>query len=545
MRRAFLRQPNFMALITMSFIVLSALITPHVAETGTQKAAASSSLRVSVCTNQKTYLLRQKVKINGTAYMDGSPATDFLLLIEVINPIGQPIVFRTIKHGTAQQTLPIEITNIYLTDFEGNQLNTVKVGSSAKVCISVYNPYLNSREIYVTVTVFDANMIPLQVGYLTTVIAPGQTITPKFTIFIPEWATSGRALVCGNVYSSEPEEGGIAYSLEKTIYFCISRLQSGFFSYPELTFSEPQLSPGKFETQFTLPPDPKEGKYEIYVTAQADPLTVYKTSTTFQVQQSSEYPPQASFIYWPSTPYENQTILFDASSSTAEGFNDTIIRYEWDFGDGTPRVIKEGNYTNPPDPTVEHRYLNAGQYMVTLNVTDNEGLWSVTIKPVAVYPEFGPVANFTYTPTTPLVNQTITFNASSCQLGWSKTLGDYSPIINYHWNFSDGTVIDTAQPSITHNYTCPGNYTVTLTITDSVGRTDKTSILIQVYNVTEKPWDINNDGIVDIEDLYMVALHYGLTSTDPDWDPRCDINNDGIIDIEDLYTVALHYGEDP
>jgi hypothetical protein len=48
-----------------------------------------------------------------------------------------------------------------------------------------------------------------------------------------------------------------------------------------------------------------------------------------------------------------------------EGFNDTIIRYEWDFGDGTPKIIKEGNHANPPDPTVDHQFVNRNTYLVT------------------------------------------------------------------------------------------------------------------------------------------------------------------------------------
>lgn len=81
-------------------------------------------------------------------------------------------------------------------------------------------------------------------------------------------------------------------------------------------------------------------------------------------------------------------------------------------------------------------------------------------------------------------------------------------------------------------------------------------------------WDVNEDGIVDISDLYLEALAYGAVliedPTDPRYgqyfhpipcttcphDPDLDINCDGIIgpgngivDISDLYEVANHYGE--
>jgi len=55
--------------------------------------------------------------------------------------------------------------------------------------------------------------------------------------------------------------------------------------------------------------------------------------------------------------------------------------------------------------------------------------------------------------------------------------------------------------------------------------------------------DINADGIVDIEDIYKIALAYGTTPGQAGYDPNLDINADGIIDIEDIYIAALHYGE--
>ena len=280
-------------------------------------------------TNKETFYLREKVKIEGNITIDGSPLTNALILTEITDPSGIPIIYETIVHGNFSEPLPIEITDIYLTDFSNNPLNTVKTGMAIRVCMTIHNPQLVSREIFATVTVYDANMVPLQVGYLTTTINPEQTITPKFTVYIPEWATSGKALIVGNVYNDEPKSGGLAYALPKKRYYYLSRCQKGYLDLPELPLPQPQSTPGKFETYLTLPPDPRPGTYKVDLTCQVDPLTFCSTSTTFNVEQTSGYPPQASFIYWPAKPYVNMTVQFDASSSTPEGFNDTIIRYEW------------------------------------------------------------------------------------------------------------------------------------------------------------------------------------------------------------------------
>lgn len=54
------------------------------------------------------------------------------------------------------------------------------------------------------------------------------------------------------------------------------------------------------------------------------------------------------------------------------------------------------------------------------------------------------------------------------------------------------------------------------------------------------PGDVNDDNRVSIGDLALVAKAYGKSTTSPDWDQvkRYDINNDGIIDIEDLVALA-------
>ena len=53
-------------------------------------------------------------------------------------------------------------------------------------------------------------------------------------------------------------------------------------------------------------------------------------------------------------------------------------------------------------------------------------------------------------------------------------------------------------------------------------------------------WDINNDGVVDIQDLILVSNSFG---GEPSEYPKADINRDGHVDIIDLLLVAAHFGE--
>ena len=53
-------------------------------------------------------------------------------------------------------------------------------------------------------------------------------------------------------------------------------------------------------------------------------------------------------------------------------------------------------------------------------------------------------------------------------------------------------------------------------------------------------WDINNDGIVNIQDLLLVSNSFGAKAPLP---PKVDVNKDAHVDILDLILVAAHFGE--
>ena len=53
-------------------------------------------------------------------------------------------------------------------------------------------------------------------------------------------------------------------------------------------------------------------------------------------------------------------------------------------------------------------------------------------------------------------------------------------------------------------------------------------------------WDVNNDGIVDIEDLMLVSKSIGKDTHEY---PKVDVDKDGVVDIVDLLYVASHLGE--
>jgi PKD repeat protein len=182
-----------------------------------------------------------------------------------------------------------------------------------------------------------------------------------------------------------------------------------------------------------------------------------ETSITVNVETNES--PTASFVYSPTSPKVEEKVNFNASeSSDTDG---TIISYSWDFGDG-----RTGSGI-----TTTHKYKNAGTYTVVLVVQDNTGNRGSTNQTVSVSEGEAPNASFVYSPASPMVNETIHFNASES----SDTDGS---IVSYDWDLGDGNT-NTGQ-TITHQYSNSGTYTVLLVVTDNDGNTASTTQSISV-----------------------------------------------------------------
>jgi PKD repeat protein len=237
--------------------------------------------------------------------------------------------------------------------------------------------------------------------------------------------------------------------------------------------------------------------------------------------------PKANFDYSPSSPYVFETVTFDASASTPG--THPIINFVWDFGDG--------NVTSVTEPIITHVYQTSGNFTVTLNVTNAAGLTDTKSKPISIQPISGPTANFTWSPILVQPNRTVTFDASSSTPGWNGSM--HPPIVSWLWDFGDGNITLVSEPIVTHIYSASGNYTVVLTVTDINGLTDSKA---ETVEVTGLEGDLNGDGIVDIDDVIIVALAYGSVPGDPNWNPIADITGDGLVDIDDVIYVAIRFG---
>ena len=74
-----------------------------------------------------------------------------------------------------------------------------------------------------------------------------------------------------------------------------------------------------------------------------------------------------------------------------------------------------------------------GTYVVTLTISDGYGRTATTSQTITVAGGVNPTAVFTSSPSDPLVNQPVNFNASGSRAAPGRT------IASYEWDFGDGT----------------------------------------------------------------------------------------------------------
>ena len=193
-----------------------------------------------------------------------------------------------------------------------------------------------------------------------------------------------------------------------------------------------------------------------------DGLTDVDTATATINPAGGNTPPVAS-ANGPYSGTEGADVLFSSSGSVDPDGN--IVSYAWDFGDG--------NVSAQENPS--HIYAAAGTYTVTLTVTDDAGDTSsdaTTATIVAVVVNTPPTADANG-PYSAFVGDEITFDGSG------STDSD-GAIVTYDWDFGDGSAELNAGSAPMHTYSTAGQYTVTLTVTDDDGESDRATAAVDI-----------------------------------------------------------------
>lgn len=161
----------------------------------------------------------------------------------------------------------------------------------------------------------------------------------------------------------------------------------------------------------------------------------------------------------------NPVADFQAFSSTDICLGDSVwfidfssgnnLTYAWDFGDGTT-----SNVQNP-----WHTFVSAGNFSITLTVTDPTGCDSTLVRPVYVSVQDIPTADI-------LASQ-MTFDCYPALVNFTDN-SQGTGINQWFWDFGDNATSVIQNPG--HNYTAPGSYDVSLVVTTANGCTDSVSL---------------------------------------------------------------------
>ncbi|NIN65976.1 MAG: PKD domain-containing protein [Anaerolineae bacterium] len=173
-------------------------------------------------------------------------------------------------------------------------------------------------------------------------------------------------------------------------------------------------------------------------------------------------PPTAAFDWSPLTPQEGASVSFTDLSTDPDGPED-IVSWSWEFGDGGTSVAQH--------PT--HTYADDDVYTVNLTVTDSAGNSDKASASITVL-DVDPVADFTWSPPTPLEGEVVTFSDQSVS---------YDSIVSWAWDLDGDGLVDSTAVSPTWTYAAAGDYAVTLTVSEADGDVDSQSHTVEVTSL--------------------------------------------------------------
>ena len=238
---------------------------------------------------------------------------------------------------------------------------------------------------------------------------------------------------------------------------------------------------------------PRSGAYTVVLTVMDDDDAQDTCSVTVAVGNAQ---PNASFSYQEGA-LTSTNVQFTDGSIDPDG---RIVSWHWDFGDGSTASIE----------SPEHVYISAGTYNVTLTVRDNNGATDTVVKTITV-------ANRTLQISIDIDGTT--FRSLDEIVMRSNTTYPDDIIVIYQWDFGDGSF--GTDGSVSHAYSVPGTYTVSLTVWDDEGANASTSVTIIIVNrAPQASIDVASDDIRSLDEVALVADAIDMDGevTDYMWD---------------------------
>lgn len=160
-----------------------------------------------------------------------------------------------------------------------------------------------------------------------------------------------------------------------------------------------------------------------------------------------------------------------------EAFAEMKAKFTWDFGDGNV-IDTSGN-------KIEHTYTDPGNFIPRIILTEPSGTCKVALIGKDLIQVFGAKAKFG-------ISNTLFCDSGYLLIRDSTIFNDQ--IVNYSWNFGDGTISSNPKDTL-HFYSSPGNYDVFLKVTTVNGCVD--SVRSKPIKVVQSPLiSIQSDSVI-------------------------------------------------
>ncbi len=186
--------------------------------------------------------------------------------------------------------------------------------------------------------------------------------------------------------------------------------------------------------------------------------------------------PTAAFDYSPSDPWPGEAVAFDGSGS--EDSDGRIVSYEWRIASRDPPLLVA--FGGDDSPTFDYTFEAAGEYEVSLTVTDDGEMRTTTTRTVVVRENAPPVAAFEFAPAAPVAGQ-------RADLDGSDSFDSDGTVGSYRWAVDGEFVGEGDTPRYRYEFPEPGEYAVTLTVTDDRRATDRATERVVVSDPNRPP----------------------------------------------------------
>ncbi len=249
-----------------------------------------------------------------------------------------------------------------------------------------------------------------------------------------------------------------------------------------------------------------------------NPIVSYATPGVYSVtlvssnSAGSNSAMQTDFIVIEDLPTASYSANVDMTSMT---FNNTSIfgdSYAWDFGDGNTSTLE-----NPV-----HVYSSEGMYTISLSVTNGCGTDTYTQQISTSISVLPPVASFVANQVTGCSPMTVQFSDASG--------GD---IDSWAWSFPGGTPSTSSMANPVVEYSTPGNYNVSLVVTNIAGSsTDLQTEIITIIDEPTASFNFSSSGsTVNFSNTGMSGTShmwdFGDGNTSMDENPSHEYSTDG------------------